>query len=333
MRGGRLLELDFWRCALGDDAARFKEWHHFLIVKDELTVLVNFSVDVRGSRRDAKTIILVHRENWRGVLVEHDGGAQFENGGARAKFGEDIFEIRAGDFRVKIENSDCGLSADLSLTPELAPIVARNQILSPGRRLHWILFGRMKVRGTMFIDDISIDVTGADAYHDHNWGSFSWGEDFSWEWSTVFATHRGEPWTVVYSCLQDRARSRVALQQFFAWRAGENIVAARQSAIRVEQTSGVEESNIFRLPAVMGLLVPKTLRHVPGALRIGASQGKIELEVILELSRPAQILLPSEVHPLRVTQLNELAGRARLAGRIGEEVIDVAGRCIFELAC
>jgi hypothetical protein len=231
-----------------------------------------------------------------------------------------------------IEDHASGVSAHLEIRPIARPLFAHNQELCPGSRLHWIVFPRASVRGELAFGGVRRNLAGVTAYHDHNWGGFSWGGDFAWEWGAILANGAREPWTILYSNLQDAARSCARLQQIFVWRGESRVLSASQSAVRVSESPADRAWEPFRLPPVMSLLMPKLATRGPGALRIQADGKEGTIELAIRLESAAQIVVPSEREPTRVSGLTELVGRAEMKGRLGGVDVRAEGSCVVELA-
>src|SRR4029078_10303778 len=117
--------------------------------------------------------------------------------------------------------------------------------------------GEIRVRGKSF------QLDRAAAYHDHNWGHFSWGRDFAWEWGYALPEDLRAPWTVVYVRLSDRGRVRTYKQAVFLWRRTSVARVFRDTEVDVTLAGLLRPASVFKLPRIMNVLSPGTAVDVP----------------------------------------------------------------------
>ena len=72
------------------------------------------------------------------------------------------------------------------------PFVVNNQPIGEGR-MCWLFVPRLRADGWLRIDGQEHRFESELAYHDHNWGRFSWGDDFGWTWGTILPARAGGP--------------------------------------------------------------------------------------------------------------------------------------------
>src|SRR5262249_38503804 len=149
---------------------------------------------------------------------------------------------------------------------------------------------------------------GAPAYHDHNWGSFRWGDDFGWEWGSVLPRRAQDPWTVVCMRMTDRRRRRATRQALYAWHGAEPVGVWRDGAMTFEHQGFLRRPPALTLPGVMRIVKSGAASDVPNRVTI-AGRGEDELEMRFEPEEYVRIVVPDEVDPLGVVVLNEVSGR------------------------
>lgn len=330
---------DFWRVRSSSAAAvPFKEWQHFIVVAPGLDLIVNFNLASRpsgSSDRDdppsplGRVIVLARSPRWTGV-VESVPRPELSPDGCRARFGDHRVEIRTTGYRVVIEAPADGMFVDLTLRPAAIPIAAHRQSLTRGRRLDWTLTARLAVDGHVELGDASFALRGAVGYHDHNWGHFAWGDDFTWEWCSVLPTDPAADWAVVYSNLMNGARTQLALEQLFVWRAGVNVLAAGGLDVSVRAHERYRTRPALRLPRPMAVIHPRIDSDVPRRLEVRARSAADHVTFNFASESLAQLLVPSERSLRGVVAINEVVGPVALTGRIAGETIHWEGRGVFE---
>jgi hypothetical protein len=160
-----------------------------------------------------------------------------------------------------------------------------------------------------------LDLSGASAYHDHNWGRWRWGEDLGWEWG-CFLTPADGPASiaVIFSRTTDRAHRRVGVPLVLA------VTERRRSfsggAVDVSW-SGLLESAPRRLPGAMAALhSDQAAPRLPERLRIRADDGvdRVELDFV---ARAAAQLVAADPAQRGYGFVHELVGTFSFESRLG----------------
>jgi hypothetical protein len=327
---------DFWRVrSPAATSVPFKEWQHFIVLAPGLDLILNFNLSSSsglGEPHDrlGRVIALARTSRWTGI-VDAASRPELSRDGCRARFGDHRVEIRTTGYRVVVEAPADGIVADLTLRPMAVPITARRQALAPGRRLDWTLTARLAVDGEVELGDRTFALVDAVGYHDHNWGHFAWGDDFTWEWCCVLPTDRAADWAVVYSNLMNGARTHLALEQLFVWRSGLNVLAAGGLDVSAHAEGRHRARPELRLPRPMAVVQPRIDSDVPRRLEVSARSGADHVALGFAPESLVQLLVPSELAPRGVVVINEVVGPVELAGRIAGQTIAGEGRGVFEL--
>jgi hypothetical protein len=325
---------DFWRVRSAASAAvPFKEWQHFVVLAPGVDLLVNFSLAGppglgRDAARTGRVIVLARTRGWTG-FVETAPRPAVSRDGCRGRFGAHRVELGERGYRIVVEAPAHGVFVDATFRPRTVPITARRQVLAPGRHLDWCLTARLAVDARLELAGEVLDLVDAAGYHDHNWGHFAWGDDFTWEWGSVLPRDGGD-WAVVYSSLMNGARTQLALEQVFVWRDRLNVLAAGGPDVRVAAHGWCRGRPALRVPPPMALLHARADTDVPRRLEVSARNGGDELALRFAPESVAQVLVPSERSPRGIIAINECVGPVELVGRIGGEAVRWEGRGAFE---
>jgi hypothetical protein len=313
----------------------YKEWHHFLIHDGQRLLLINFSMS-------AEPVVAGGAQTWVGrlKLLEHDG-ATFDGdivifaaeqlrataGGMDVGFGPSAIRFAGGRYELSLELEQEATQIELTLVPASLPMLTNNLALVPGRPLCWLAVNRLHAWGVVRRRGVTSRFQGAPAYHDHNWGDFRWGDDFTWEWGTLIAR---ETFGLSMVRITDRARTRVTLQCVQLWRGAQLVHIFRDRELEIEHSGRVRLERIFKLPRVLALLHPDTATDVPAHVTVRCRSEGLDLRVELELTALAQILMPDELARDSITILNQCLMQATLHGKVGSETIAMRGPGVFE---
>lgn len=314
-----------------------KEWVHFCLQQPGLDVLVNFSVSDEmepsaAGRERAHLIALVRDgERWLGD-VDRFWESDFDVAGGElsARFGQSRVELRGDAFHVTAKLRELPLEVDLVLQPEAFPSFSNNIRLSGAHALSWLVVPRLRASGTVRWPGTTRHVHDAIAYHDHNWGAFAWGADFAWEWGYGAPSDPTCPWSFMFVRLSDRAMTSTRTQALTLWHGSEIVRSFRGRDLRVSTNGLLAAPCVFKIPAVMALLAPGAATSVPETLTIIADADGDTLEIVMEASGVAQIVVPND-GDAGVTIVNEVAATLRASGRILDRPIEYRGRGMFEV--
>jgi hypothetical protein len=324
---------DFWRVrSPAETAVPFKEWHHFVVMAPGLDLLVNFSLTsppgLEPARSTGRVIVLAHTARWCG-FVETVPALEVSRDGCSGRFGAHRVEIVDHSYRVVVDAPAHGIEIDAVFRPETVPITARRQAIAPGRHLDWSLTARLAIDASIVLNGEHLEAAGALGYHDHNWGHFAWGDDFTWEWGSVLPTDGGD-WAIVYSNLMNRARTHLHLEQLFVWRGSLNVFAAGGPDVLSRGSGRLRVRPGLRMPPPMALLHGRYDSDLPLHFDITAMSPRDELAVRFAPRLTSHVIVPSERSACGVISINECVGPVAIRGRLGNETIHWEGRGVFE---
>lgn len=316
-----------------------KEWLHFVILGPDFEVLVNFSLcdDLRaaGDRlaEVARLTVLVRdHDGWDGDVDTFAADeVRIRRGGIDLRFGDNYLRFDEGLYHLGMRLRERPFAADVTVRPSTFPARAPNIPMLDGPPLHWLIIPRCLASGVVRLGPRVVPLRGALTYHDHNWGQFRWGANFSWRWSFAVPPDPAVPWTLAFASLTDRGRAHACSQGLFVWRGRERYRTFRDHDLAFESTLELAPlRQVFKLPRVMALLAPGPATELPRAVILRAHGDGDWFEYRFEPESVGQVLIPNDTD-LGVSVLNEVAGRSSFRGAIGGETFDVKSRSIFEL--
>jgi hypothetical protein len=308
-----------------------------LVHTESVHLLVNFNlIDDRWAldpRRaeTARLIVLARADGWDGDVDRFDEGeVDVIPGGMSARFGRNAMWFEGGRYLLSIALRGRPITAELELVPTTVPALSANQPLSSDRSLSWAFVPRLVARGTISVGSRAERVEAAPAYHDHNWGHFLWGDDFSWEWGSALPWDAGNEWSLVHVRMADRGRSVARYQGLFLWRGAQPFRIFRDDEVRVTHEGCFDIERPLKIPRVMAMLSPGKASDVPRRMDVFARGDGDELHVRFEPEDVAQVVMPSEHDLEGVTTLNEVSGHVTIDGRVRGARVEMEGPGVFE---
>lgn len=315
-------------------AREYKEWQHFLVHARDVHLLVNFSLiddTWTGGAEVGRVIALARREGWEGD-VERIAPEDMDLAAGRidARFGRHAMRFDGRSYHIEVELARRPLKAHLRFDPTSVPAVAWNQPLAASRSLSWLFVPRLEATGEIELRGERFAFERAPAYHDHNWGHFRWGDDFSWEWGSALSWDPACPWSLVYMRMADRRRTRVICQGLYLWRNESHHRVFRDRQVSVQWQGPWRSGRSLKVPRVMGLLSPGEGGDLPNRIEVRGVSGDDEVTLAFEPADAAEVVMPSEVAPTEIAALHECWGRVRAWGRVGGEEVALDGPGVFE---
>lgn len=315
-----------------------KEWQYFLVNTGTGHLLINFSlqddpwaVDPRRAEV-ARLTVLACGEAWEGGMERiPEAEVHVVPGHIDARFGANTLRFERGRYLLAVALPEHALAAELELVPTMRPLLFSNHPLAPGEPLSWVIVPRLEVHGTFTQHGRTRRLEGASAYHDHNWGHFRWGGDFSWEWAHALPPDPSHPWSAVFARMTDRRRTSVRYQSLFLWRSGGILHTFRDRDLRRLHEGRFQPKRRHPVPSEMALLAPGLACDLPARMELVATRGDDSFHLRFDAEELAQVITPSECEPSAVSVLGELSGRVVSRGRIGGEPIELEAPGVYEL--
>lgn len=187
------------------DILKYKEWHYFNIIDTTQNVYLFTTLGLSGNIYQADKSIANTLIGYITPIKSEVLGApfsvtdsQWSNVNPNLKISNNTvtYSYSAKENKYTIHEESGSTVLDATFVPLTNP----SPVLTIQNRLYWLAVSpKMNVNGTLTINK-GIDqqtiytFNNATGYHDHNWGTLLWGEDFGWNWgqtsesiySTVF---------------------------------------------------------------------------------------------------------------------------------------------------
>jgi hypothetical protein len=313
----------------------FKEWHHFVVHGRGVRLLINFNLtnEVFGAdevRLAPRVIVIARDENWAGAVERFDTRTLNVSADlGELTIGGNQMTVLPDGYRVAIDLPDNDIRGELHFHSASLPSVVRNEPVGDGR-ISWLFVPRLRADGWLRISGVHHRLDNDLAYHDHNWGRFRWGDDFSWTWGTILPTRPGEPWSMVCVQMTDRSRLRCLSQALYVWHHDEPFATFRHAAVNIRSDGLLARAADCTLPPPMRLLLDGEVPGVPEGIDITATRARDRVRAEFCSRSYARLAQPSEVYLDRSIVLCETDGTVRASGTINDENFDFVGTGVFE---
>jgi hypothetical protein len=311
----------------------FKEWHHFVVHGRGRRFLINFSLNNEGSdalRIAPRVIVIGHDERWTGAIERFaDSDLDVSADLGDLTIGGNRMTLHPNGYRVVIDLPRHDIRGELEFTSVSRPFVVNNQPVGEGR-MCWLFVPRLRANGWLRIGGQEHRIENELAYHDHNWGRFWWGDDFSWTWGTILPHGQEHPWSMVFLQMTDRHRLRYLSQALYVWHHDDPAAIFRHAAVTARASGTLAGGADCTLPPPMRMLLDGETPGVPERLEITARRAGDTVHAEFRSRSYARLAQPSEVHLDRSTVLCETSGTVRVSGTVKGQHIDFVGTGVFE---
>ncbi len=319
----------------GPDATWQKEWFHFAILGPRVHAILNFSMtgDTRPATspedRLSRTILLVHDGTWNGGVDTIPARDVTFGPGLHVRLGQNTGRFEEGRFILSAALEREPVSVSITARPVTHPVfLASERALKEGW-ISWAVIPRLESRGSIVVGHRVHRLERALLYHDHNWGRWLWGHDFSWEWGFGLPEEPSVPWSLVFDRTSDRARARASALTLAVWKGASMVHLFRPEEIQVHPEGRAPTDGVRKFPPVMALIASELTTDVPARLHVEAEAGRNRLALAYRVEDLAQIVVPNETD-LGVTVINETVGRVQAEGTIQGDTVRMEGRGHFE---
>lgn len=306
-----------------------KEWHHVVIHHQGLHLLVNLSeLSGRYDHQTARVIVMAYTDSFHSAVeVAAPAAVQMKRSTLDARYGANTRWWWEHDhYRLVVHQPDSAIDIDLRLDPLAEHSMLTGVSLSSHERLSWFFVPRLRARGSVTIGADRHEIRSAPAYHDHNWGRFDWGGDYSWEWISGVS----DTWSLTASRLLDGARSTLTSQYMHVEHDGRS-ETFRDAEISTHAEGRLRVDDVPVVPGAMRLITPSSVEDVPERMHWSARRGANRIEALIAPRRVARLVVPSERAVDEVIVLAEVIGRVEIDAMLGGRHIRDSADVVLEL--
>ena len=308
---------------LDASAAAYKDWLHLNVFDHATGTIGLVNASLHGSPEDARSracgAALLHMAggDWIGN-IEVLGIADANVGRSSIALEQVAVAVDGERVLASARMPRDGLMLDVTATAASSELDLELRLPLGAGWISWFAVPVLTVPGSASLEGRELDLSGATAYHDHNWGRWHWGDDLGWEWG-CFASASGRAF--VLSRTTDRAHRRTSRPLLVAQdRARRAVFGGRAVELGFD---GLLEAEPRRLPGSFAALHgDRAAPRLPGRLHVRADDGADHLELEFRASACAQLIAadPAErgygfIHQL----VGEFSALSRVRGVEREE--------------
>jgi hypothetical protein len=315
------------------DAAAYKDWLHLNVFDHASGTVMLFNTSLHGAPFDGRARVI-------GTAMVHQPGVGWSGNMSVSGFGEAVIgstSIATEGVALAVEPQDGGvlvsaafpedaLEASISTRRDSSPIAVEERLPFGSGWISWYAVPRLTVTGRVTVAGRSLDLAGASAYHDHNWGRWHWGDDAGWEWGACLATGSGP--TFVFSRTSSRDHRRhgpltLHLQHGAMRRRWTG------DSVRIE-LAGRSALTLRRLPGSLAALHQDRVQPaLPDRVTVHARDGVDRLDLEFRPDGGAQLIAADPTHR-GYGFVHELVGRFTAEATIAGRVHRASGLGVFE---
>ncbi|MBJ7603395.1 MAG: hypothetical protein JF888_09445 [Candidatus Dormibacteraeota bacterium] len=320
--------------ALEPEAYAYKDWLHLCVFDPQSMVMGIVNVALQGAPADdrarASGLALFHRPDggWFGNL-EVCGLPRAQVGVSSIALEQVAIAVdpRSGMVSASVRQPDDQLALQLTAQPAgPALLVDRKMPLRAGW-ISWYAVPRLTLRGEVRIGAERLGLENAQAYHDHNWGRWLWGQDVAWEWGCFRAAGSGPSFVFWRICDRDHRRFGSPMLSIVI---GSDRRSFQGAAVSAHCPTQPPSFRLRRLPGAMAALHQDHVRpRLPNVLRIEARDGLGHVALEFRPRAGAQ-LITAEPTTRGYGFIHELVGEFQSEGNVDGRGFAASGLGIFE---
>lgn len=318
---------------LDSAASAYKDWLHLNVLDHASGVVGLVNASLHGSPADPRSRVLgtallhVPGEGWFGNV---EVAGLDEAAVSTTSIALEHVAVALDDARDAVLASadlpEDSLRLDLTATAVTRPFAVERRLPLGSGWISWSVVPRLRLAGRAVVAERELDLRAADAYHDHNWGRWHWGDDFGWEWGCLLAPAPGPAFVV--SRTTDRAHASASPALLTVDSRGRR---RRFSGAAVELAFAESRpADPRRLPGAMAALhQDRASPRLPTQLSVHADDGRDSAHLEFAAAASAQ-LIAADPAGGGYSFIHELAGTFEFGCRIAGESTTGDGLGIVE---
>ena len=293
----------------GEPGHLYNEWHYFNMIDEEQNLSAVCVFKLNGGTNTSEAFLGYYVNDTSAFLYEaYSLTPEFVNYSSQSpdiRIANNTVTLADEGYRVHIESGDGSGAFDAVFKPETrsAPVFNASNFSMPGTSINWLVASpKMEVSGNLSVAGEMYSLNNSRAYHDHNWGYWSWGDDLGWDWGQVSqAEHYSNETTGEYSLsfgnITNANHSESINSVLNVWKDGEIIANFSQEEMQIEHLNlsttdiGIPPAEIFP-----EYVLPQGSFFFPQNTLLNASSGSdtLEIEFVTQRSVPLPVMIMDE---------------------------------------
>lgn len=280
----------------------YNEWHYFNMIDEEQNLSAICSFKLNGGTNSSAVLLGYYvNDTSFSFYKAYPLSSEFVNYSSQSpdvRIANNTVTLTDEGYRVHIESGNGSSDFYALFKPEAepAPVFNVSNLSEPGMDINWLVASpKMEVSGNLSLAGETYSLNNSRAYHDHNWGYWSWGDDLGWEWGQVSETGNASnetngEYSLVFGNITNANHSQSISSVLNVWEGGEIIANFSKEEIQIEH-SNLSTIDIGIPPAevVSEYILPQGSFYFPQNTLLNASSGSDTLKVEFTTQRPVPL--------------------------------------------
>ncbi|WP_269850081.1 hypothetical protein [Methanosarcina horonobensis] len=166
----------------------------------------------------------------------------------------------------------------------------------PGMGINWLVASpKMEVSGNLSVAGVTYSLNNSRAYHDHNWGYWSWGEDLGWDWGQVsqagnYSNETAAEYSISFGNITNANHSQSVSSVLNVWKDGEIIASFSEEEIQIEHYNlNTKDIGISQGEMSPAYILPEGFFTFPQNTLVNASSGSETLKIKFTTRQPVPL--------------------------------------------
>ena len=317
--------------ALDPKAGRYKDWLHLNLFHPPSGLVGLVNVAAHGAPGDPRAravgaaLVHVPGDGWAGNLEAISlADASFDERGIGLRAVALALDTTAVLASARLPHD--GLELAVTARATAAPLTVPLRLPLGEGWISWSAVSHLAAEGQVRVGGRTIALDGCDAYHDHNWGRWRWGDDIGWRWG-CFLAPGGDP-SIVIGRTYDRSH-RVGHRPVLVVHSGGRRRLFTGPAVRIN-TAGRLDVRPRRLPGALAALhVDRARPALPAEVHVDVDDARGRLRLRFRTAAAAQ-MITAEPGERGYGFIHELPGAFEASGDIDGAGFEAEGLGIYE---
>jgi hypothetical protein len=317
--------------ALDAQAGLYKDWLHLNLFDQRSGLVGLVNVAAHGAPHDPRAravgaaLVHVPGYGWAGNLEAIAlAAAAFDHRGIGLR--GVALGLGADDVLASARLEQDGLELAVTARATSPPLTVPLRLPLGDGWISWSAVSHLAAAGSATVGGSTIPLDRCDAYHDHNWGRWRWGDDIGWRWG-CFLAPGGDP-AIIIGRTYDRAHRNGHRPVLVVHSAGRRRVFTG-STVRID-TAGTLAARPRRLPGALAALHSDRARPaLPAEVHVGVDDARGRVRLRFKAAAAAQ-LITAEPGERGYGFIHELPGAFEASGAIDGAAFEAEGPGIYE---
>lgn len=317
----------------------WKDWYHYILISPsgDIKILLNVCLNGRPDKGDIQlSIIVTFSNHWEGIEKNCTYGNVTSIPWKEKMVYRKPLRILNSSIKIEIEDNETRISLDekqskiqLNIKAEVEgpPILIDENTDFGSGFIGWGFIPKLLVEGNLLIGKTKIDIDKQwYCYHDHNFGQFSWGENFGWEWIVINLKDlkSDENYQLVFDQKTDKNHSEKGFKYIFLFLKNKIKKIFLGNTVNIEWNRSTDSKTPIRLPGTMSSIFSNQVTTNIDSINIHAVDDRDSLELNLIVDKGYQLIVPDN-QERKYTIMEEVSGNAFFKIKFDKKIIKAKG--------